>query len=155
METEKRGHNWEKFDVVATRKDSRKASLFSAPGNLEMTMNASTKPVDTGKEGECEVTKNGTVTGDITLLNNNGKAPKRRLSSYTSTAIETAKKGGRKRSSVVSNGYGKRILSIRLIILCSRLKALSLKHRDRLCRSTAELQVLLAQCVSTSSFATE
>lgn len=93
---------WETFDVVATRKDSRKASLFSAPGNLEVSATSNSSPT----KQDNEAVKNDVNNGDVTLLNNNGKAPKRRLSSYTSSAIEAVRKGGRKRSSQVSNGMG-------------------------------------------------
>ena len=96
---------WEKFDVIITRKDSRKASLFSAPGNLELETPGEVQ--ETNGLNPNDVTKNGTNNGDITLLNNNGKAPKRRLSSYTTSATEKTGKAGRKRSSLISNGFGK------------------------------------------------
>ena len=98
---------WEKFDVVTTRKNSRKASLFSAPGNLEVTTNV-ISPQHKPSDNVTNPAKNGPA-GDVTLLNNNDKAPKRRLSSYTSSAIEAVRKSERKRSSLLSNGFGELI----------------------------------------------
>ena len=97
---------WDNFEVVTTRKDSRKASLFSAPGNLEIKT-PSANATETSNQGSSDVIENGANNGDVTLLNNNGKAPKRRLSSYTLSTIEKTGKSGRKRSSLVPVGLGK------------------------------------------------
>ena len=90
---------WEKFDVETTTKNSQKPDSVAT-----FELGASNQEA---RDASNDVVKNN---GDVTLLNNNGKAPKRRLSSYTSSAIEAASKSGRKRSSIISNGYGKNVV---------------------------------------------